>query len=71
MKKNMGTLDKGIRLAIAVIIIILNLTNVISGTLSAILVIIAILLVVTSFLSFCPIYTLFGWNSNRPAKKRK
>jgi hypothetical protein len=37
MKKNMGTIDKVIRILVAVVVVILYFTNVISGTLGIIL----------------------------------
>lgn len=63
MKKNMGQIDKIIRGIIAAIIAILYFTNVISGTLALILGAFAILFLITSFVSFCPLYTPFGINT--------
>jgi len=63
MKKNMGTLDKGIRIAAAVIIALLYYFNVIEGTLAYVLMAFSIIFLLTSFISFCPLYTLLGWNS--------
>jgi hypothetical protein len=56
MKKNIGTVDKSIRVLAAIVIAILYFTNVISGTLAIILGIIAIALIITSLLSFCAAY---------------
>lgn len=63
MKKNMGTADKIIRILIAVVIGILYFTGTISGTLGIVLLILAIVFVLTSIVSFCPLYTLFGMNT--------
>ena len=63
MKKNMGTVDKVIRILIAVVLVVLYFTNVISGTLGIILLIVAGVFVVTSLLSFCPLYALLGLSS--------
>lgn len=63
MQKNIGYWDKGIRLLIAMIIVLLSVTNVISGTVDVILLIVAVLLVITTFLGFCPLYRPFGWNT--------
>ncbi len=60
MKKNMGTADRVIRIIIAAIIGILYFTGVISGTLGLILLILAGVFVLTSFISFCPIYAPLG-----------
>jgi hypothetical protein len=63
MKKNMGTLDKGIRIIIAIAIALLYYFNVISGTLAYVLMAVAIIFLLTSFISFCPLYTLLGINT--------
>jgi hypothetical protein len=63
MKKNMGSADKVIRLLVAVIILVLYFTHVISGTLGIILLILAGAFVVTSLLSFCPLYWLLGFST--------
>lgn len=60
MKKNMGTLDRVLRIAIAIAIIALYLTQIISGTTAIILLIIAAAFIITSFISFCPLYLPFG-----------
>ena len=60
MKKNMGTIDIAIRLVIAAIVIILYFTHVISGTIAIILLIFAGVFILTSLLSFCPLYLPFG-----------
>jgi hypothetical protein len=68
MKKNMGSSDKIIRLIIAALIVILFFSNVITGTLGIVLMVFAGVFVATSFISFCPLYTLFG-ASTCPVKK--
>ena len=56
MKKNMGTIDKVVRLLVAALVIILYFTNVISGTWGIILLIFAGIFILTSVLGFCPLY---------------
>ncbi|MBL7920702.1 MAG: DUF2892 domain-containing protein [Bacteroidia bacterium] len=68
MKKNMGSADKIIRLIIAAIVAVLYFTNVITGTLGIVLLVLAGVFVITSFMNFCPLYTLLGINSC-PVKK--
>ncbi|NWJ52407.1 MAG: DUF2892 domain-containing protein [Bacteroidetes bacterium] len=63
MKKNMGTADKVIRTLIAVVIAILFITKVITGTLAIILLVFAAIFLLTSFISFCPLYLPFGINT--------
>jgi hypothetical protein len=65
MKKNMGNLDKGIRILIAVIIAILSYTKVLDGTLAIVLLILAGVFVLTSIIGFCPLYLPLGINTNR------
>lgn len=60
MKKNMGSADRIIRVIIAAIIAYLYFTNVVSGTLGLILIILAGVFVLTSVVSFCPLYAPFG-----------
>ena len=60
MKKNMGNADRIIRVIIAVIIAVLYFTNVISGILGIILLVLAGIFVLTSLMSFCPLYAPFG-----------
>lgn len=63
MKKNMGSLDKNLRIVIAVLVGVLYFTNVISGTLALILGVLAVVFLLTSFLSFCPLYAIFNINT--------
>lgn len=59
----MGAADKLIRLIIAAIIAILFFTDVISGTLGIVLLVAAGIFLITSLISFCPLYTLLGCNT--------
>jgi len=63
MKKNMGSLDKLIRLIIAIVLIVLYYTNVLKDTLGIVALIVALVFTITSLISFCPLYTLFGINT--------
>ncbi|MFV8342682.1 DUF2892 domain-containing protein [Flavobacterium sp. XS2P39] len=65
MKKNMGSIDKIIRISIAVIIAVLYFTDTISGTIALILGAFAIIFIVTSFISFCPMYLPFGISTKK------
>lgn len=63
MKKNMGSADKIIRLIVAAIVAILYFTNIVSGTLGIVLMLFAGIFLLTSFISFCPLYLPFGINT--------
>lgn len=56
----MGTIDTVIRILIAAVIAVLYFTNVITGTLSIILLVVAGILLLTSLVSFCPIWAIMG-----------
>lgn len=63
MKKNMGNIDRIIRILVAIVIAVLFFTNVISGTLGIVLLVLAGVFVLTGLVSFCPLYTLLGINT--------
>jgi len=63
MKQNIGTTDKIIRILIAVIIAVLFFTGVVKGTAGIVLLIFAGVLVVTSLVSFCGLYTVLGFTT--------
>lgn len=60
MKKNMGSADRIIRIIIAAIVGVLYATGTITGTLGIILLVLAGVFVLTSLVSFCPLYAPFG-----------
>ena len=59
MTKNIGTVDRIVRVALAIVIAILYFTGAISGTAAIILGILAVVFLATSFMSFCPLYAPF------------
>lgn len=65
MKKNISTTDRIVRLLAAVLIIALYAAGSISGTLAVILLIVAAIFIATSFVSFCPLYALFGLSTRK------
>jgi hypothetical protein len=60
VKKNMGMADRVIRTVAAIVVGVLYFTHTISGTLALILGILAVIWLLTSVVSFCPVYTLVG-----------
>jgi len=60
MKANMGKLDRSVRTLLALTFTALYFTNIISGTLGLVLIIVSAIFLFTSFISFCPLYALFG-----------
>ena len=67
MKKNMGSADKAIRIVLAVVMAALYFTGTVGGTLGIALVVLAVVFVATSFISFCPLYMPFGINTGGKA----
>jgi hypothetical protein len=65
MKKNMGNLDRLLRLIGAALLIVLYFLNVVTGTLGIVCLIIAAILILTSFISFCPLYMPFKINTRK------
>jgi hypothetical protein len=68
MKKNMGNLDKAVRVLVAILIGVLYLQNEISGTTAIVLLVLAGIFIVTSFMSFCPLYLPFGISTKNTKK---
>lgn len=64
----MGNADRIIRIIIAAVVAVLFFSNIISGTLGIVLLALAGIFVLTSLVSFCPIYTIFGL-STCPVKR--
>tara|TARA_R110002072_G_scaffold91569_3_gene204207 strand:+ start:338 stop:547 length:210 start_codon:yes stop_codon:yes gene_type:complete len=69
MKKNMGLTDKVVRILIAIGIATLYLTDYISGTLAIVLLAIAVIFIITSFMGFCPLYYPFRISTRRKVKQ--
>ena len=60
MTKNMGTIDRGIRIAIALVVGVLYLTGQIGGTVAIVAGVLAVVFVATSLIGSCPLYGPFG-----------
>jgi hypothetical protein len=69
MKANMGSIDRIIRLIIAVVVGALYYMGVIEGTIGIILLVAAAVFLLTSLVSFCPLYPIFGMSTKVKAKK--
>lgn len=61
----MGTADRIIRLIVAAIIVFLFLSGVITGTTGIVLMVIAVVFALTSFVSFCPLYTILRLSTKK------
>lgn len=65
MKKNMGNADRIVRILIAALIATLYFTNIITGTLGIVLMVLAAVFLLTSFFSFCPLYLPFNISTRK------
>jgi hypothetical protein len=68
MKKNMGTVDRIVRLILVAIVLLLYFTGVISGTVAIILGVLAAIFFITSLISFCPLYLPFGISTRKKSE---
>ena len=60
MKKNIGTIDRVIRILVAIAVAVLYFTGVISGTSGIVLLILGGIFLITAIISFCPLYYPFN-----------
>lgn len=65
MKKNMGSTDKFVRLLVAVVVVYLAYSGTIPAPYAWVAYAVAAIFTLTSFVSFCPLYTLFGFSTCR------
>lgn len=69
MKKNMGNSDRSIRSVLAIIMLALYYFDVITGTLGVVLLVLSGIFLLTSFISFCPLYAPFGLSTCKTEKQ--
>jgi Protein of unknown function (DUF2892) len=68
MKTNVGSIDKIIRISLAVVFAVLYFTNTVSGTVAYVVLGLGVVFLLTSIVGFCPLYALVGLNTC-PTKK--
>ena len=68
MKVNMGTTDRIVRVLIAIMFSILYFTETVTGTLAYILLALGGVFLLTSFVSFCPLYRPFKISTKKEEK---
>ncbi|MCB0794791.1 MAG: DUF2892 domain-containing protein [Flavobacteriales bacterium] len=68
MKKNMGTVDRVLRIVLALVFAGLYATGMVQGTVGIVLLVLGGVFVLTSLLGTCPIYSVLGL-STCPTKK--
>ena len=60
MKTNMSMFDRAIRYVAAIVFFILYISGAATGLLGISLLSLGVILILTSFFGFCPLYTLLG-----------
>lgn len=63
MTKNMGGTDRIIRTIVAIIALTLYFTGTLTGTVGIVTLVVAGVFLLTSSVSFCPLYTILGLNT--------
>ncbi len=70
MTKNMGSTDKMIRIILAILFGVFYFTDIVTGTLGVILLILGVIFLLTSFISFCPLYIPFKISTCKKADQK-
>lgn len=65
LTQNMGTIDRASRVALAIVVGVLYATGTISGAVAAVLGVLAVVFVLTSVVSFCPLYLPLGLSTRK------
>lgn len=63
MKKNMGNADRTIRILAAIVFAVLYFTGTVTGTWGIVLLVLGAVFVLTTLVSFCPLYAMVGMNT--------
>ena len=71
MKKNMGNLDRGLRVIVSLILAALYFMDIITGTIGIIVLVFACVMFLTSVVGNCPPYTLMGINTCKLKAEKK
>jgi hypothetical protein len=65
LQQNVGSLDRIIRVVLGIALIVLALTQVLTGALAIIAIVLGIVFIVTAVFSFCPIYAALKLNTKQ------
>jgi len=69
MSKNVGAVDRGIRLVIGIALLALGFFHVITGTMAIVAYVVGAVALVTGSVSYCPAWSVFGINTCQTARK--
>jgi len=63
MKRNLSNIDRIVRVVLALLFAFLYFGGILPGALGLILFVLGIVFVLTSIVSFCPIYAMLKWST--------
>lgn len=68
MKKNMGKLDRALRVIVAIVFGVLYFTHKVEGAMGMTMLALGVVFLLTSLVSFCPLYVPLGMNTTEKEK---
>jgi len=71
MVRNMGVVDRVIRIVLALVVVILTFTGMISGPAAIILGVLAVIFLLTGAVGTCPLYVLAKFSTRRSQEEAK
>jgi hypothetical protein len=69
MPNNVGGVDRGIRLILAIVLLSLALLHAVTGTLAIAAYLVGAIALVTGVIRFCPAWSVFGINTSSTAHR--
>jgi hypothetical protein len=71
MKKNMGSVDRIVRLLIAAVAVFLFYNGTLTGIAGTVALVVAVIFTLTSLVSFCPLYAIFNLSTCPVSPEKK
>ncbi len=68
MKNNVGSIDRGVRIVVGLLLV--GAGVLLSGILQILAVIVGVVLILTSFVGYCPIYGVLGMSTAKASEKK-
>lgn len=65
MAINESTIDRGIRIVVGLLLLVLGFGGYVTGTAGTVLKVLGFIPLLTGLIGFCPLYTLFKFKTNR------
>ncbi len=68
MKRNLGAIDKLVRIVVGTLLVVIFMLEIVEGGLAIVALALALIFIVTGIFNFCPLYKIFGISSCPPKK---